>query len=158
MTASSLALTPRRWYSWDFTLTSGDRTLAQLDLSWREKGVVTIGDFEHRVYREGMVGGDFVIERGGEVLARASKPSVFRHTIVITHDGRQYTLRRKSFWKRAFVLLEGDTTIGSLSPNSWLGRDATVHLPNDWPLAVKTFVVWLAIILWKRDAAAAASS
>jgi hypothetical protein len=153
MTASSLALTPRRWYSWDFTLTSGDRTLARLDLSWREKGVVTIGDDEHRVYREGMVSGDFVIERGGEVLARASKPSAFRNTIVITHGGRQYTLRKKSVWKRAFVLLEGDTNIGSLSPNRWLGRDASVNLPADWPLAVKTFVIWLAIILWKREAA-----
>jgi hypothetical protein len=33
-----------------------------------------------------------------------------------------------------------------------LTRDATVDLPPDWPLAVTTFVIWLAIILWKRDA------
>jgi hypothetical protein len=151
--ASPLGLVPRRWYSWDFTLTSGDRTLAQFDLSsWREKGVVTIGGEEHRVYREGTVSGDFVIERGGQVLARAAKPSAFRSTIVITHAGGQYTLRKQSVWKRAFVLFEGDTSIGSLSPSSWLTRGATVNLPADWPLAVKTFVVWLAIILWKREA------
>jgi hypothetical protein len=53
---------------------------------------------------------------------------------------------------RVRFLLEGDKNIGSLSPNSWLGRDASVNLPADWPLAVKTFVIWLAIILWKRDA------
>ena len=153
MTATSLALLPRRCYSWDFTLVSGDGTQARLDLSsWREKGVVTIGDYDHRVYREGMVSGDFVIERGGQALARATKPSAFRSTIVITHGGRQYTLRKKSVWKRAFVLLEGHKEVGSLSPNSWLTRDATVSLPADWPLAVKTFVTWLAIILWKREA------
>jgi hypothetical protein len=153
MPVTSLALLPKHWYSWDFTLVSGDRTLADLDLSsWREKGVVTIGGHEHRVFREGMVSGDFVIERDGQVLARATKPSAFRNTVIVTHGGRHYTLRKRSVWKRAFVLLEGDREIGSLSPNSWLTRDATVNLPPDWPLAVKTFVTWLAIILWKREA------
>lgn len=155
----TMTLLPRRWYSWDFRLVSGDRTLAELDLSsWRERAVVTIGGHEHRVYREGMVSGDFVIERHGQVLARGTKPSAFTSRIVVTHDGRQYTLRKKSIWKRAFILLEGDREIGSLSPNSWLTRDATVSLPPDWPLAVKTFVTWLAIILWKRDASAAAGA
>src|SRR5918993_4467197 len=100
----TMALLPRRWYSWDFSLVSGDRTLAELDLSsWRERGVVTIADHEHRVYREGMVGGDFVIERDGQVLARATKPSAFSSTVVVTHDRREYTLQKRSIWRRGFV-------------------------------------------------------
>jgi hypothetical protein len=155
----TMALLPRRWYSWDFSLVSGDSTLAHLDLScWRERGVVTIAGDEHRVYREGMVSGDFVIERQGQVLARATKPSAFSSKVVITHDGRKYTLQKRSIWKRGFLLREGDREIGSLSPNTWLTRDATVNLPADWPLAVKTFVTWLAIILWKRDADASAGT
>jgi hypothetical protein len=38
---SALTLTPRHWYSWDFFVTSGDKQLAEFNLSsWREKGIV----------------------------------------------------------------------------------------------------------------------
>jgi hypothetical protein len=52
----------------------------------------------------------------------------------------------------------GDTEIGTLTPNSAWRRDAAVKLPEQWPLPLKVFVIWLVIILWNRDYNAAAGA
>jgi hypothetical protein len=84
-----MTMVPRRWYSWDYTVTSGDRTLAVLDLaSCRERAEVVIGDVTHRVFRERAMGGDFIIEAGGRELARATKPSAFRDTMIVRYGGK----------------------------------------------------------------------
>ena len=50
-----MQLEPRRWYSWDYAVMSGDRTVAQIDLSaWRERAEIMIGDVTHRVFRESL--------------------------------------------------------------------------------------------------------
>jgi signal transduction histidine kinase len=151
---TTLSIVPKRWYSWDFNVFDGSRQVALVDVStWREKGTLVVDGAEYRVSREGIMSGDFTLERHGSVLARATKPSAFRHTFIIKYDGREYVLRKKSIWRRAFVLLRNeDTEVGGVSPNSIWTRDATVSLPDEWPLAIKVFVMWLAIILWKRDA------
>ena len=153
-----MRIIPKAWYSWDFNVVSGDRTLATLDLScWREKADVLIEDVTHRVFREGVMSGDFVLERGGQVLARATKPSAFRNAFIVTYHGKSYMLRRPSAWRRAFVLLDDERQIGSVSPDSAWTRQATADLPRDWPMPIKAFIIWLVIILWKRDAESAAA-
>src|SRR5688572_13256727 len=153
-----MTMVPRRWYSWDYAVTSGDRTLAVLDLaSWRERAEIVIGDVTHRVFRERAMGGDFIIEAGGRELARATKPSVFRDTMIVRYSGKDYTLRKASVWRRTFVLMEGDHQIGSIAPESAWTRRATAELPPEWPAPITAFVMWLVIILWKRAAESAAA-
>jgi len=148
-----LTLTPRRWYSWDFIVTDDSRQVAEMDLSaWREKGVLVVQGADHCVYREGAMSGDFILERAGAVLARATKPSAFHRSFVLDYKGRQYTLRAKSTFRRAFILLDGASQIGSLAPNSMWTRTATAHLPDDWPLPLQVFAIWLTIVMWKREA------
>ena len=155
----SVALVPKRWVGWDYSVMTGDRTLATLDLScWRERAEIMIGDVTHRVFRERVMSGDFVIEAGGRELARATKPSAFRHTIIVHYTGKEYTLRKRSVWRRAFVLLDGERQIGAITPESAWTRRATADLPPDWPAPITAFVIWLVIILWKRDADGGAAS
>jgi hypothetical protein len=147
-----LTMVPKRWYSWDFSVMSGDRTLADLDLSaWRERAEIRIGDVTHRVFRESMLG-DFVIEAGGRELARATKRSAFTHTVIVHFSGKDYTLLKPSIWRRAFALMDGDRQIGSIAPESLWTRRAAADLPADWPVPIRSFVIWLVLILWKRDA------
>ena len=149
----TMTLAPKRWYSWDYTVTSGDKTLATLDLSsWRERAEIVIGDVTHRVFREGSFSGDFIIERGGQQLARATKPSAFRNTFIVHYNGRDYTLRKESVWRRTFVLMDDDRVIGVIKPERVMSRRADADLPGDWPAPIKAFVIWLVIILWKREA------
>ena len=118
---------------------------------WREKGALTIQGVDHSVYRERPMSGDFILESAGSILARARKPSAFRRFFNVEHAGRQYTLRAPSAFRRAFIVLDGDLGIGSISPDGLFTRRASVDLPENIPLAVRIFIVWLAVILWKRE-------
>jgi len=147
-----MTLEPRRWYSWDYAVMTGDRTVARLDLSsWRERAEIMIGDVTHRTFREHALG-DFVIEAGGRELARATKPSAFRDTIILHYCGRDYTLLKPSIWRRTFALLDGERQIGTIEPESAWTRRAIARFESDWPMPIQTFVIWLVIMLWKRNA------
>jgi len=146
-----LQIVPTHWYSWDFTVTDESRTVADIAMSWwGEKGALTIDHTTYRVYREALMSGAFVLEHAGSVLARAEKPSVFRREFVIRHAGREYTLRPRSMFRRAFVLVEGSREVGSLAPTSAFTRKAAADLPHDLPLPVRAFIVWLVVISWRR--------
>jgi len=143
---------PKRWFSWNFTVMEGSQPVADIDVSWwREKGLLTIQGTTYKVYREGLMSGAFILESAGAVLARAEKPSAFRNSFIIEHAGKHYTLCKKSAFRREFLLLDGSGEIGSLSPEGIFTRRARVDLPEDLPLPVRVFIIWLAVILWKRD-------
>ena len=125
---------------------------------WREKGVVTVEGTDYRVYREGLMSGDFLLASNDKVLARARKPSAFRRTFTIEYADKRYTPRAKSAFHRAFELLDRDRKVGSLSPRGVFTRRAAVDLPENMPLSVKVFIVWLAVIIWKRESDSAASA
>ena len=156
-----LTAIPKRWFSWDFTVMDGAQAVGEIDVScWREKGMVTVEGIDYRVYREGLMSGDFILASNDSVLARASKPSAFRRAFTIQYAGREYTLLAKSALRRAFALLDGNREVGSLSPRSIFTRRAAVDLPENLPLPLKVFIIWLTVILWKResDSSAAAGS
>ena len=147
---------PKHWFSWDFTVVQGSQALADIDMSaWRERGTLTVEGKSYRVYREGVMSGDFILESPEELVARAAKPSVFRRAFLVEYGGQQYELRAKSVLRRTFVLLDGQREIGSVSRESVLTRRTAVDLPEHLPLPVRIFIVWLVVIVWKRDAAAA---
>jgi len=149
---SVLTLAPRNWFTWNFAVLDGKRLLADIHFSsWRERGVLTIEGVDYSVYRESMLG-DFLLEQSGSVLARAEKPSAFRRSFIIKYKERSYTLQAESAFRRAFVLLDGDHEIGSIVPESAWTRQAAVTLPDNWPLPVKSFAIWLTLLHWRRDA------
>lgn len=148
---------PKAWFSWDFTVLEESQPVADIDVSWwREKGLLTIQGTDYKVYREGVMRGAFILESAGVVLAQARKPSVFSRSFVLDHAGKQYTLR-SAFWRK-YLLWQGDRQIGSISPESIFTRRARADLPEDLPLPVRVFILWLVVILWKRDSDSAAAA
>ena len=147
-----LNIVPTNWFSWDFKVSDESRPVADIALSrWRENGALAIDGVTYWVYRAVPLFGDFILEGAGGVLARAEKPSVFRCEFVIRHAGREYTLRRRSVFRRAFVLLEGSREVGSLAPTSAFTRKVAVDLPPNLPVPFRMFIVWLTVISWRRD-------
>jgi hypothetical protein len=57
----------------------------------------------------------------------------------------------------AFDLFDGEKQIGSIYPLGIFTRRSNIDLPDDWPLAIRVFLFWLAFIIWKRQHQAAAS-
>jgi hypothetical protein len=153
-----LEAAPKHLFSNDFVVRSsvGSTTL---DISaWRERAEFELGGVPHRLYREGMLTGAFVLERAGFVIARAVKHSVFRSSFDVEFNGLHYTLRKPSFFSRGFGVFVGDRQVGSIAPAGYFTRRTVVDLPSEWPDAVALFVFWLVLVMWKRQRAAAAAS
>ena len=145
-----LQIAPMSWWSCDFKVSDESRPVADIAISsWRDKGELTSGGATCWVYREVPLFGDFVLEGPGGVLARAEKPSVFRREFMIRHAGREYTLRPRSLFRSAFVLLDGSREVGSLVPKSAFTRKAAVDLPPNLPVPFRMFIVWLTVISWR---------
>lgn len=45
--------------------------------------------------------------------------------------------------------------VGKVEPEGLFTRSVSVELPEQWELAMRVFVVWLCMILWKREGAGA---
>lgn len=158
-----LQLVPQGWLGWNFDILDNDRKIAEIKISTLpESGTFSLDGIDYRAYREGMFSGDFFLESDGQTIARAQKPSAFLSSFNITHIDRSHTLKKESFVGRSFILLEGDREAGSIRPEGFLTRKANASLPEMMPLPVQLFVIWLTILLWRREtnagAAAAASA
>jgi len=147
-----LTTVPKSWFSWDFTVMDGAKPVGDIDISWwREKGILTVEGADYRVYRDGVMIGDFILASDDAVLARAKKPSAFRSVFIVNYADKQYTLRPTSVWGRAFALLDRDKVVGTLSPRGIFTRRAAIDLPKTMPLSVRVFIIWLAVLIWKRE-------
>jgi hypothetical protein len=149
---------PTGFFAQDFELHKHRRPIAKLDVSaWREAAEIQIDGEPYTFRRERSFGGAFLLERGGEVLVRATKPSAFKSLFEVEVEGRTYTLKRISAWRREFGLFAHNQRVGAVTPRAWYTRGSVIRLPDGcWPTAVHAFVFWLVLIIWKRQAAAAA--
>jgi len=154
-----LSAQPRKWYSWDFTVQDAEgRHVADVDLSaWRERGKVMLGGTEYRVRPDGLCG-PFVLEDDVSVRARARKTSLLAREFEIEFEGDHYTLRKQSLWSGAIVLRQGAEELGTIRPAAWYKRGARVERAERLSPVLTAFALWLALLVWKRDAAAAAGA
>jgi hypothetical protein len=154
-----LSATPRGWFSWDYAVSRNSDHLADIDIScWREKGTLTVEGQRYGVYRERPLSGKFILESNGTILASAEKPSSLRRRLLIEDAaGRQYELKPRDMFTRTFQLHAGAAVVGSLSASGLFSRRMNVDLPETLPLPLRVFVMWLTVILWKRDAQAAST-
>ena len=152
-----LEAAPRHFFSNDFVVSSSDRAFTTLDVSaWRERAEFELDGASHRLYREGFMSGAFVLDRAGTIIARATKPSVFRARFELEINGREFTLQKTSVFSRRFGIFSGDRQVGEVRPAGMFTRRAVLELPPDWSPAAQLFVFWLALVIWNRDKRAAA--
>lgn len=154
-----LQLVPHGWLGWNFDVLDNDRKITEIKTSTLpESGIFSIDGADFRARREGMFSGEFLLSKDNETIARAQKPSALKSSFTIEFSDRQYTLKKESWAGRSFVLIQGDLEIGSIRPEGVLTRKATVQLPDDMPMPLQVFVIWLTILLWKREADAGAAA
>lgn len=154
-----LELVPKNMFSWDFWVVQDGTEIALIDQSlWQEKGEFAVDGATYKVYREGLMSGEFILEGEGKPLAKAEKPSAFFRSFKVTYEGKNFEWKARSAFGRGFVLLDGDTEVGSVTPESMFGRKAAAVLPEEFPMPVKVFMMWLAIILWERAAKESSSN
>ena len=154
-----LEIVPKSWFSWDFRVLDGGRELTVIDRAWlRERGTFVVDGLQYEVRRTALTRSTFALEQGGVLIAEATKPSAFLRSFEMTAGREYYTLKAASPFRREFQLYRDTTLLGSIRPNSVLGRSATVSLSESVPLPLRLFTVFLVLILWKRASDAAAAS
>ena len=146
-----LRAVPDGWFSYDFTVFDRSGTpVARADLSsWRETVKLEVGGTRYEAHRKGWTSKEFVLEReDGWVVAVAGKPSVWRDRFVFEHGGNRYELEKELAWRSTFVLShDGIGLGGSIRRKGFFNREWIVDLPEELPLEVRVFVVWLAVVL-----------
>lgn len=153
----ALKAVPTRWWSWTFSVFDDGREIAELSFAClREAGALRFCDSIYRIYRQGMFSGSFILETNGQITAYAEKPSALLRSFRVHHAGKMYTLEAERAFRRKFVLRKADSVTGTISPERALARDVQIDLPTELPLPVRLFMVWLTLLLWKRDADSAA--
>ncbi|MBV8630841.1 MAG: hypothetical protein JOZ83_07960 [Silvibacterium sp.] len=153
-----LQLIPSGWLGWNVDVLDQGNKIAQIKTSTLpESGTLSLDGTIYRAYRERMFSGDYFLESEGQKIASAKKTSAFRSSFQITYIDRSYKLTKQSVVSRSLILFEGDVEVGSIRPESCLSRKATVSLPEMMPAPVQLFVIWLAILLWKRESDAGAA-
>lgn len=147
-----MTLVPKHWFSWDFALRdSVGMPWGEVGLSsWRERGTVAVGGQPYKVARSGMLG-PFVLTGPSGARAAAIKESAFGQEFTLSVEERTYVLKRLSVWRREFGLFADGVRVGSIAPEAWFSRRARIDLPDQMPGWGRAFVVWLTLLLWKRD-------
>jgi len=116
----------------------------------REIADLELDDGTYSLYRDQVIGGDYVLERKGQILARATKPSWWRSDLDVELFKRSVKLRRPSIFKRRFGVFEGGRQVGIIYPGLFAGR-AKIDLPSDWTVLDCVFLFWLCSLMWRRQ-------
>ncbi len=143
---------PNSWLSWNYTVTDQSVEVAVIDLAWvREAGHFTVSGQRYEVRRESMWGA-FVLSSSGDEIARADKPSALLRSFSINVDGSSYILKAASPFQRAFVLPNDRERLGTIRPQGVFSRKAIVDIHSDISRPVQIFMLWLVVVLWRRQA------
>jgi hypothetical protein len=117
---------------------------------WRETAELDLDDGRYSFYRDQVIGGDYVIEHKGQILARASKPKWWRSNLDVELIQRSVKLRRPSILMRRFGVFEGGKRVGTIYPGWFTGR-SEIDLPPDWTVLDRAFLFWLCSLMWRRQ-------
>jgi hypothetical protein len=147
-----LTVIPKTW-SYAFRVTEGSEPIAETEnLSWwRDRARFQIQGSEYTARRDKSA---FTLESANQVLARAERPRRWRRELLVEHSGRQFLLRQESAFRRGFLVFENAMPLGFISPAGVLTRKAKVELPEELPLYLRVFIIWLVMTTWKRQEAA----
>ena len=140
-------------FSQSYVVEDGDDSLELKVSPWRESAEFDFGGEEYELRRESFSGA-FVLELDGEVLARAEK-RMLQGAFDVDIGDYACSLRKTSFLGSRFGLFEEEEQVGSIGRTGFFRSDVTADLDFIRPMPARVFVLWLALLLWKREEAAA---
>jgi hypothetical protein len=147
---------PTDFFSTNFRLEQENKLVGELDPSmWRCKATLELEEGTYNLYREKFLGGDYLLERNGNVVARATKISVLRDKYAVQFGNRTIELKKLRWTSRKFGLFEDERQIGTIYPRGVFTKRANIDVPGEWPMASRVFIFWLVFLAWKRESQAA---
>jgi len=95
-----------------------------------------------------LLGVSFSLYRGDDAVVIEKTTSLWANAQQIEHDGRTWLMRPARYFGKTFnVLSDGDAVVGTVAPARFFFplSDITVDLPDDVPIVVQVFMLWLAV-------------
>lgn len=142
-----------------YRVRSGDEVLTELRLAaFRDAAMFTLDGKAYTMRRERPMSGAFVLATASGPVAGARKPSALRNRFEVDHPAGSLLIESVSAWKPIYRVGDGGGQVGWIRRRAWYSRVVEADLPDDLPLAVRVFVLWLVLVLLHRSDAAAISS
>jgi hypothetical protein len=149
-------LSPRKWYSSDYRVLRDGTELTRFTfLSGPERSHFALACNTFVARKEKWNSPNFFLDQGATRLALAVTPHWSLRIFHLEYEGKPYGLRATS---GGFVLTCNGVERGLIAKKGWLSRQATADLPDDLPLPVNLFLIWLSLLMWKRDSDGAGST
>ncbi len=121
---------------------------------WRDSGEIAVQETHLSVHRRGMMKDVFKLKSGGSVLAEVRQDKPLRHDLSFDYGEQSYKIRRTGWLRKVLMVESNGQVIGNVTPRGHLVSTAIEELPSEWPVPIKVFLMWIALVLWDREDAA----
>ena len=125
--------------------------------NWREAATAEIGGQPWAFAREGRtIVGRWAAEPEGTARLRARPTSWWKGTWVLDLEGTTVDMEIASRWKGTRRYLAAGRRVAESGKTGWWSGRPTLDTDAELPLHHQVFLLWLELVLQRRDAAAAA--
>jgi hypothetical protein len=114
-------------------------------LSLHARATIVIADESYDARCEGILSMTYYLAGNGNRIASAQRPSFFHRRFVIWTGKRTLTLAPADLLGLTYELTENGIRVGTIT--RYVTREMQSEFPDDLPLAVQAFLVWLVELL-----------
>jgi hypothetical protein len=148
-----LTALPTTLFSWHFRVKAGDALVADVKFDFlAEQGTILHRGDLLAVRKHGPLSGHWTLERKGEGLAEAIKPSAFQRRFEAILPGGLMMIEAKSALGNGFDLSMGGRSIGTIRPVHLFTRQAAIECEPNVAERDQLFAFWLVALAWRRAA------
>ena len=129
-----------------------DQLVASFDFARRSS--FSLDGQEYIAKATSILGVSFSLCRGDEVVVVEKATSLLANAQQIEHNGRTWSMKPARYFGKTFdVLSDSGVKLGAIVPARYFFplSDITIDLPDDVPMLVQVFMLWLAVKSWTTD-------
>jgi hypothetical protein len=123
--------------------------------NWKEAATAVVGE---RVWvfakTKGVLTGRWVTEPQDAVRLRAAQPSFWKSTWALDLEGRPVEMQNASLWKGTHRYVSGGTRVAESGTTGGWSPRPTLEADDALPLHQQVFLIWLELVLSRRNTAA----
>jgi hypothetical protein len=133
-----------------YALTRDGAEIGQIDCGGAGgRATISIGGATCTPVTDSLIRGKFHLEKNGTLIASVQSAGFWRRRFDIQTGAKSCTLL--ALWSgRSFALMQNDAEVGRIGATGFFGGKGMAALPDDLPLEVQAFLIWLVIATWRR--------
>jgi len=133
--------------------------VGRIETSWLGRTArLTCGDAAFELVRQGFGGARMFLMNGDQEVVSARKVALVKESYEVRLATTSLAMKREGggILKRPFVMRTSDgREIGRVERDGWVNLKSIATLPEDWPVPVQAFILWIALTVWSRERSAA---